>query len=365
MVYTCEHCSYSSKRLLNLNRHLNRKKPCNGGDYKLKVEKDTLTTPQIVGDAPQIVRGAPQIVRGAPQIVRGDPQIVRGDPQIVGIGELSNSQDCKHQQNLCSKCGKVFQRRDNMKRHEISCNGVDPMQCGICKKIFASRNGKHEHMKYVKCLPPQTDHINQIVHTNSTFNTNTFNINVTNVRLDFGKECLSDLCNEKDYQSKIMDNIESGKYALVRSIDDIFFNDKYPSNQTLKKERRNDKIVEVYIGGKWEKRLVEDVFKPITSKIERYHKKYFLDLCENSDQLMKQKYELRKFGHQMLWYGWSVEMFEKLGYILNYPEDEEEKKKRMRDIKSLIMERIYDKSQLFESIEYNDALDSSSEYVLV
>lgn len=65
----------------------------------------------------------------------------------------------------------------------------------------------------------------------------------------------------------------------------------------------------------------------------------------------------------MLWYGWSVEMFENLGHILNYPDDEEEKKKRMRDMKSLIMERIYDKSQLLESIEYNDSLNSSK-YVL-
>ena len=35
MIYKCEHCDYSTKRLLNLRRHENRKYPC----YKKKKEE--------------------------------------------------------------------------------------------------------------------------------------------------------------------------------------------------------------------------------------------------------------------------------------------------------------------------------------
>ena len=105
------------------------------------------------------------------------------------------------------------------------------------------------------------------------------------------------------------ENINLGKYAISIRMDDIYFNDKYPNNQTLKKERRNDKFVEVYLDGKWEKRLIEDVFKPVNHNIERYHNMYFKGLQDTYDDIDKNKsfrqliYPIRSYGHQMLWYG--------------------------------------------------------------
>ena len=48
--------------------------------------------------------------------------------------------------------------------------------------------------------------------------------------------------------------------------------------QTLKKERRNDKMVEVHVDGKWEKRLVDDIMRKLISKVEEYHTEYFKHL---------------------------------------------------------------------------------------
>jgi hypothetical protein len=56
----------------------------------------------------------------------------------------------------CSKCKRQFSRRDYMKKHETKCDGLGKQQCKICLKQFASRYGKYEHKKYVKCSPPKT-----------------------------------------------------------------------------------------------------------------------------------------------------------------------------------------------------------------
>jgi hypothetical protein len=56
--------------------------------------------------------------------------------------------------NQCSKCLKVFTRNDHMKVHQKKCDGYNKKQCKICLKMFVTRQGKHEHIKYVKCKPP-------------------------------------------------------------------------------------------------------------------------------------------------------------------------------------------------------------------
>lgn len=54
----------------------------------------------------------------------------------------------------CSKCNKVLSSKRQLKIHVEKCNGLHPLQCPICLKMFASRYGKYEHKKYVKCKPP-------------------------------------------------------------------------------------------------------------------------------------------------------------------------------------------------------------------
>jgi hypothetical protein len=56
----------------------------------------------------------------------------------------------------CSKCLKVFPRIKRLQNHQMKCDGLDKKQCKICLKMFAFKQGKYEHTKYVKCLPPDT-----------------------------------------------------------------------------------------------------------------------------------------------------------------------------------------------------------------
>lgn len=57
----------------------------------------------------------------------------------------------------CSKCDKLFTRKDHMRVHEKKCVGpINSKQCKICLKVFTSTSGRIKHNKNVKCSPPPT-----------------------------------------------------------------------------------------------------------------------------------------------------------------------------------------------------------------
>ena len=363
MLYKCDHCDYSSKRLFDLRRHENKKKPC----YKkievvaCKIEETQKVSsePQIVSSEPQIVSAEPQIVSAEPQIVSAEPQIVSAEPQIVS-------------EFACSKCNKIFNRKDNLRRHEKTCEGLNPLQCPICLKVFATRHGKWKHKMYVKCSPPSSqtnlttnnntnidNSINNSHIDNSVNITNNNTINI-NFRGNFDKitnedvKRIIDQLEKSDYIKLINENMKSGKYAVPRTIEQIYFNDDFPSMQTLKKERRNDKMVEVHVDGKWEKRMVDDILHKLMGKVEAYHNEYFKHLQDKykdvpigSAQWNRLVRPIKNFGHMMLWYeGFKGQEIEKIGIELNSPDDEKERKKKKRDMSKLINEKVYDQTLL-------------------
>ena len=204
----------------------------------------------------------------------------------------------------------------------------------------------------MKCIPPVSNTINNnITNNNITHNNNiTNNNNVTNINIqvDFGKESLKLLFEDEDYLQNMKKHLELGKYAIPKSIEEIYFNDKFPENQTMKKERRNDKMVSIRQNGKWETRMFNDIYKELIAKIEIYHNKYFRDLqseheeTERNREFRQLMYPLRCFGHQMLWYGWTCNEIRKLGIDLNDADDEEEMKRRRKEIMKIMLSKIYD-----------------------
>ena len=57
----------------------------------------------------------------------------------------------------CVKCNKVLASKRQLGYHQAKCNGLHPRQCPTCLKIFSTRQGKYEHIKFVKCNPPTSD----------------------------------------------------------------------------------------------------------------------------------------------------------------------------------------------------------------
>ena len=132
--------------------------------------------------------------------------------------------------------------------------------------------------------------INITNNTNCNYN-NITNNNITNinVRVNFGEESLVKICQGKEYIRKAKEFVDSGKYAIASSIEEIYFNDNSVENQTIKKNRRNDKLVSVMINGKWETRMFDDVSKIIMKTTEDYFNPFLLNYRINIMILFNQK----------------------------------------------------------------------------
>lgn len=120
MVF-CDHCGKVFKYNCHLLRHLSSKTPC----Y-------SKTPPEFV------------------DIRNGNNEIE--DVNVLNdikndVGDISETQ--------CSKCGKVLSSKSFLKKHEAKCNGLHSLQCPTCHKFFASRSSKYNHIKTVKCKPPE------------------------------------------------------------------------------------------------------------------------------------------------------------------------------------------------------------------
>ena len=363
MLYKCDHCSYTTKRRCDLIRHENRKTFC----YK-KIEvpvcilEDTKkhmalpeivnATPEIINATPEIINAAPEIINAAPEIINATPEIINATPEIINATpEIENNKS-----HICPKCNKGFSRKDHIKEHLKKCEGFDKKQCKICLRMFTTAQGKYQHTKYVKCNPPVASAgpstINNTYNTTNNYN-NTINLDI---RGNFDKITKEDIQNivkqleQSDYIKMIQNNMSKGKYAIPRTIEHLYFNDDHPTMQTLKKERRNDKMVEVHVDGKWEKRLIDDIMKKLVSKVEDYHSEYFKYLEDKyknipigSKEWNQAVRPIKTFGHMMLWYnGFSGSEIENIGIPLNSPDDDKEKKAKNKDMAKIVKEKIYE-----------------------
>ena len=245
--------------------------------------------------------------------------------------------------------------------------------------MFTTAQGKYQHNKNVKCSPPaqpitsssaSTSHHPSMINNNNTTNNNCHNTNcnnttinnITNV-MNFYSITEKDIdqiverLSEKEYFNIIMDNINKGKYAIPSTVERIYFNKEFPNMQTLKKQRRNDKMVDVHVGeGKWEKRMLEDVFKMVVRKVEEYHTKYFYhmhDRCQSIDKRSARwrhvTRPIKTFGNQMLWYeGFQGDTIEGIGIDLNYPDEdddmEKERERRNKEMEQLVGETLYNET---------------------
>ena len=137
MLYKCDNCNYTTKRLSDLRRHQNKKRPCIN---KIKVNVDNLEVTSNIHSFSEILHSFPEILHSSPEILHSSPEIIH---------ETNNNKLF-----ICSKCQKQFTRKDNLKVHEKKCDGLDSKQCKICLKLFATSQSRWNHNKNVKCSPP-------------------------------------------------------------------------------------------------------------------------------------------------------------------------------------------------------------------
>ena len=226
MVYSCNKCSYTTNRKSNLNNHLKRKIPCSTL-IDDKSNDTTICTPC--------------------------------DPSSNDNVKLPTS-------FKCSKCDKVLTSKQNLDNHEETCDGLHPLQCNICLKMFASKFGKYQHKKNVKCTPVTSQgptHItNNNVHNdhctnndnsiNFNFNFDTYNHDHVNVER-LKEECRS---------------LKSSLDCVVSYLKHTFFDPEHPEHRlvALKNLRSDYKFIDVFRENKWEKDTQHSVLAAILHK---------------------------------------------------------------------------------------------------
>lgn len=73
----------------------------------------------------------------------------RADNCSMNVFRISQNKNNK----TCSKCLKLFSRKEHMRTHERNCDGFHKLQCKICYKVFKTQQGKWKHSNKVKCEP--------------------------------------------------------------------------------------------------------------------------------------------------------------------------------------------------------------------
>ena len=206
------------------------------------------------------------------------------------------------------------------------------------------------------------NNINNTTNNNSINNT-TNNINNSqnlNIHLNFGEEALEKLCSQPDYLKRMERIVRLGKYALPQHISDIYFNELFPMNNTIMKTRHNDRFVKIKTGeNQWNLRAVDDVYKTLTERMEDYMTPYFKHVEKQMEKIYdrdQSKFNrltrsIREFGHKVLWLDWKCEDIRQIGVELNDPYCENERHRRIQEMKSLLLEHIYDKTREMLSLE--------------
>jgi hypothetical protein len=114
MIYTCAVCNYETLRKVDLERHLNKKRPCKPKITTSSAKKETVD----VND-----------VRKREPVDVNDVYNVNDD-----IKNALNKNESNIKPNQCSKCLRIFTRKDHMRVHERKCDGFDKKTCKICLK---------------------------------------------------------------------------------------------------------------------------------------------------------------------------------------------------------------------------------------
>ena len=343
MIYKCNNCNYTTKRLSDLRRHQSKKRPCN---KQVEVNVYNLTEASNIND-----------------------NVINCNDNVINCND-TNTQNMNININskiyTCSKCQKLFNRKDRFKHHESKCDGLDPKQCKICFKMFTTYQGKYQHNKYVKCSPPRSQQqphtINNINNIDNRVDNSTHNIQNNNIQLtlNFGNEDLSGLISDPNYMINVEDQIQSfisqlpylnedaGKIIIAEITKKIYFNKEYPQNQTIKKTCKKDNMVKIYQNDEWKPQMVEDVFKRMSGKVEEYFSPYFETLYDKYESLTKEQLSgedkciitnSRGFGNRMVWFNWDdiihpiIQINEVINKSLKIPDIEDEDFSNEKDLR--------------------------------
>ena len=333
-MYKCKHCPYVTTREFDLRRHERRKNPCS----------PHLTNTNTINAVP---------AEGQNEGLEGQNEGLEG--QNEGLEGQNEGLEGQNENVTCDRCKKVLSCKKSFIRHQKICKNVPSTTCPRCYKTFSSRDVRNRHVRTVKCTTLAPSCLQQAsIINNTTNNINIDNSKNVNIHLNFGEEALEKLCNQPDYIKRMKEIVRLGKYALPQHISDIYFNDSFPMNNTIMKTRHNDRFVKIKTGeNEWNLRAMDDVYKTLTERMESYMTPYFAHVEKQMERIYDEdrlKFKqmtrsIREFGHKVLWLDWKCDGIRQIGVELNDPYCENERHRRIQEMKTLLLEHVYDKTK--------------------
>tara|TARA_B110000037_G_scaffold186981_1_gene217290 strand:- start:10907 stop:11905 length:999 start_codon:yes stop_codon:yes gene_type:complete len=133
--FICETCCYSTNRKYNLELHHRSLKTCG---KRLKRHDETTTN-----------QNGHDFVKDTQRNGHENDDFFVKENKMVIIND-----DFFVKSNECRFCFKSLSTKQRLISHEkMCCTKINPLQCPTCKKIFSTKQSKHQHIKAGKCIP--------------------------------------------------------------------------------------------------------------------------------------------------------------------------------------------------------------------
>ena len=143
-TFVCETCGYSSNRKYNLELHQRSPNTC---EKRLKKLNNELGDKKVNLNDKKV---NPCDNKVNPKVNPCDNKV---NPKVNPCDNKVNPKVNPDDKSLnnCKYCNQTFSSKSYLIKHEKKCNGLNSLQCPICKKMFGSKQSKYKHMKNVKC----------------------------------------------------------------------------------------------------------------------------------------------------------------------------------------------------------------------
>ena len=242
VYYQCEKCGYITNHKGKYERHLKRKNHC--------ISQDTVCITKI--ENPH------------------KPSFFPQKPSFFPHKPSQNPQN-GHFENDCMYCGKIFKRRDNLKRHMESYCKILKSQMTLIESEKSTLLDKNielttktiELENKVKSLTYDLINKPTNIITNNVGNTNNIKIN------NYGCENLDYLTSEKINQL-----IEAPYTSIPKLIEEVHYHPKHPENHNMKITNKKDPYIKLLDGNTWRldnrKKVIEGLIEKGKIMLDKY-----------------------------------------------------------------------------------------------
>ena len=232
-MYNCELCNYSSIKKSNFFKHLKTKKHLNNEKEKGIESLKSSILPHKTSENLTNVREVPHKTSQ----------------------NLTNSE----KKNICEFCGKIFKRKDNLKRHlKKYCKKKKKIdkEDFLMKQLYEQKKMFEENQKEKEKLYAYIDKlIEKTGDTNINIENQTNNQIILN---NFGNEDISHI------SDKFMQKLLAIPYVGVQKlIEKVHFNKKKPENKNIALTNKKEKMIKIFKNNKWKYKSKNEIMDEI------------------------------------------------------------------------------------------------------